>query len=118
MFVPERDAPNLLEETGMTALELVVNNHPGVMSHVCGLFSRRAFNLEGIFCLPRADGSTSRIWLLVNRGRSLEQIVKQVAKLQDVLAVRPSREGAKVFAHMERWVDHGATGDEEAPARA
>jgi hypothetical protein len=31
-----------------TVLELDVNNHPGVMSHVVGLFSRRAYNVEGI----------------------------------------------------------------------
>ncbi len=33
-------------------LELTVRNHPGVMTHVCGLFARRAFNVEGIRCLP------------------------------------------------------------------
>ncbi len=33
-------------------LELTVRNHPGVMTHVCGLFARRAFNVEGILCLP------------------------------------------------------------------
>jgi acetolactate synthase-1/3 small subunit len=35
-----------------TVLELDVNNHPGVMSHVVGLFSRRAYNVEGILCMP------------------------------------------------------------------
>ena len=33
-------------------LQLTVRNHPGVMTHVCGLFARRAFNVEGILCLP------------------------------------------------------------------
>lgn len=47
-------------------LELSVNfNHPGVMSHICNLFARRAFNVEGILCMPVADGTRSRIWLLV-----------------------------------------------------
>ena len=36
-------------------LEIDVNNHPGVMSHVVGLFSRRAYNVEGILCLPVGD---------------------------------------------------------------
>ena len=31
------------------ALELIVRNHPGVMTHICGLFARRAFNVDGIF---------------------------------------------------------------------
>ena len=35
-----------------TVLELDVNNHPGVMSHVFGLFSRRAYNVEGILVMP------------------------------------------------------------------
>lgn len=34
------------------ALELIVRNHPGVMTHICGLFARRAFNVDGILCLP------------------------------------------------------------------
>jgi len=38
---------------------VIVRNHPGVMSHVCGLFARRAFNVEGIICLPMRDASRS-----------------------------------------------------------
>lgn len=69
-------------------LELDVNNHAGVMSHVVGLFSRRAYNVEGIIVMPVGDGTKSRIWLLVNEDARLEQMVKQVEKLEDVLAVR------------------------------
>jgi acetolactate synthase-1/3 small subunit len=95
------------------ALELLVNNHPGVMSHVCGLFSRRAFNLEGIFCLPVDGGAVSRIWLLVEAGERLDQIVKQMAKLVDVLDIHPSREGLAVFGHMEGWLNGGPAGPEQ-----
>jgi acetolactate synthase-1/3 small subunit len=42
-------------------LELTVRNHPGVMTHVCGLFARRAFNVEGILCLPIQGSEHSRI---------------------------------------------------------
>jgi acetolactate synthase I/III small subunit len=68
-------------------VELIVNNHPGVMSHVAGLFARRAFNLEGIVCGKIGDGEKSRMLLLVNDDDRLEQIVKQLQKLYDVLAV-------------------------------
>jgi acetolactate synthase I/III small subunit len=68
-------------------VELIVNNHPGVMSHVAGLFARRAFNLEGIICGKIGDGAKSRMLLLVNNDDRLEQIVKQLQKLYDVLAV-------------------------------
>ena len=41
-------------ESPQVVLELTVNNHPGVMSHICGLFARRAFNVEGISACPSA----------------------------------------------------------------
>ncbi len=82
-------------------LELTVNNHPGVMSHICGLFARHAFNVEGILCLPIAAGDQSRIWLLVNEDNRLEQMIRQILKLEDVLGVR--RHGAEhdVFVRLE-----------------
>lgn len=66
-------------------LELTVRNHPGVMSHICGLFARRAFNVEGILCLPLTDGLQSRIWLQVADDKRLEQMISQVEKLEDVV---------------------------------
>ncbi len=86
-----------------TILEVDVNNHAGVMSHVVGLFSRRAFNVEGILCMPVGDGSTSRIWLSVNEDLRLDQMVRQMEKLEDVLAVR--RHGAEhaVFERLEEF---------------
>lgn len=71
----------------MFALQLTVNNHPGVMSHICGLFARRAFNLEGILVTPIDEGATCSVWLLVNNDARIEQMIKQVSKLHDVLEV-------------------------------
>ncbi|MGL5352690.1 MAG: ACT domain-containing protein, partial [Clostridium sp.] len=51
--------------TDFYVIELLVRNHPGVMSHITGLFARRAYNLEGILCGEVGDGSTSKIYLLV-----------------------------------------------------
>ena len=87
-----------------TVLELSVNNHPGVMSHICGLFARRAYNVEGIACMPVNGGDTSRIWLLLNVEDRLDQMVKQVDKLQDVLAVERHDHGHAVFAKMAEFV--------------
>lgn len=84
-------------------LELSVNNHAGVMSHVVGLFSRRAYNVEGILCLPVGDGSTSRIWLLVNEDQRLSQMIKQVEKLEDVLSVRRHGADHAVFVRLEEF---------------
>lgn len=83
------------------ALRLTVNNHPGVMSHVCGLFARRAFNVEGILVTPREDGSTSRIWLVVCRDERLEQMIRQVRKLCDVLEVLAFDADASALKHMD-----------------
>ena len=86
-----------------TVLELTVNNHPGVMSHVCGLFARRAYNVEGILCMPIGDGATSRIWLLVNEDARLDQMMKQTEKLHDVRAVRRHPATHEVFTQLEAF---------------
>ena len=84
-------------------LEIDVNNNAGVMSHVVGLFSRRAYNVEGILCMPVGDGSKSRIWLLVKEDERLEQMVRQVEKLEDVLAVRRHGAEHEVFERLEEF---------------
>lgn len=73
-------------------LQLEVNNHPGVMSHICSLFARRAYNLEAIACVPVDTGDMSRIWLQVDEADRLEQVIKQIRKLPDVMDVT-SHEG-------------------------
>ena len=78
-------------------LELTVRNHPGVMPHVCGLFARRAFNVEGILCLPIQDSDKSRIWLLVNDDQRLEQMISQIDKLEDVVKVARNQSDPSMF---------------------
>jgi len=75
--IPNQTAPKAV-------LELLVKNHPGVMSHICGLFARRAYNLDAIVCLPVGDGDESRMWLRLDETDRLPQIAAQVRKLQDV----------------------------------
>jgi acetolactate synthase I/III small subunit len=87
-------------KTDAAVLELVVKNHPGVMTHVCSLFSRRAYNLEGIAVLPIGDGSNSRIWLKVVEETKLDQIVKQLEKLHDVKRVDRHDGNHRVFADL------------------
>jgi acetolactate synthase I/III small subunit len=70
-----------------TIVKLSVRNHPGAMSHITGLFSRRGFNLEGILCAPVGGGEDSAMYLLVRNDERLEQIVKQLRKLYDVKSV-------------------------------
>jgi acetolactate synthase-1/3 small subunit len=79
-------------------LELRVRNHPGTMSHITGLFARRAFNLDAILCVPVGDGTVSRVLLLVGDEPRLEQVERQLAKLHDVLSIAHRPElGAATF---------------------
>ena len=89
--------------TTKVVLELDVNNHPGVMSHICNLFARRAFNVEGILCMPMANTERSRIWLLVFEDQRLEQMILQLEKLVDVLSVRRHGAEHEVFERLERF---------------
>jgi acetolactate synthase-1/3 small subunit len=85
-------------------LRLHVRNHPGVMSHVCGLFARRAFNVEGIVCLPVGDAARSAILLLVRDDDRLDQMIAQLRKLEDVLDIERAHDGREVFAAVERYL--------------
>jgi acetolactate synthase I/III small subunit len=92
---------NATRAISRAVLEIDVNNHPGVMSHVVGLFSRRAYNVEGILCLLIGDRSRSRIWLLLDEDGRLAQMIKQVAKLEDVISIRRHPGEHAVFGDME-----------------
>jgi len=76
-----------MNNTESVIIELVVINHPGVMSHITGLFARRAFNLEGILCSTIGTGEESCMYLLVKNDDKLDQIVKQLEKLYDIRKV-------------------------------
>lgn len=103
MHTPALDTPTLTCRRRRAVLELTVRNHAGVMSHVCGLFARRAYNVEGILCMPIGDGARSRIWLLLNEDERLDQIEKQTRKLVDVLDVRRHGADHDVFVRLEEF---------------
>jgi acetolactate synthase I/III small subunit len=84
-------------------LELTVNNHAGVMTHVVGLFSRRAYNVEGILVMPVGDATQSRIWLLVNDDARLANMIRQLEKLEDVRAVQHHAGQHDVFVEVARY---------------
>jgi len=75
-----------------TVLELLVNNHPGVMSHITGLFSRRGYNLEGILCGSIGEGDTSIMYLLVKMTEQFVQVTHQLEKLYDVIELKEKPE--------------------------
>ena len=67
----------------------LVENRAGTLSRVAGLFSRRGFNIDSLTVGETEDSSVSRMTIAVTGGDAeLEQIIKQLGKLVDVLAVR------------------------------
>lgn len=66
-----------------------VENKPGVLARVAGLFSRRGFNIESLAVAPTDDDRFSRITFTVDvETAPLEQIVKQLDKLINVVEIR------------------------------
>ncbi|NLI61228.1 MAG: acetolactate synthase small subunit [Clostridiales bacterium] len=69
-------------------LGILVENHPGVLSKVSGLFSRRGFNIYSLAVGITEDPSISRITIVVEGDEYIvEQVTKQLNKLVDVIKV-------------------------------
>lgn len=69
-------------------ISILVNNQPGVLQRVSGLFGRRAFNIESITVGSSEEAGLSRM-IIVTSGdnHTLEQITKQLYKVVDVIKV-------------------------------
>ena len=80
-------------------ISILLENESGALSRVAGLFSARGYNIESLTVAPTEDASLSRL-TLVTRGNDaiIEQIVKQLNKLVDVVKLVDLTEGA----HIER----------------
>jgi acetolactate synthase I/III small subunit len=78
-------------------ISVLVENKFGVLTRIAGLFSGRGYNIDTLNVGPTHDSNTSRM-TIVTRGddATLEQIVKQLNKLVDVLQVRDFSEGEYV----------------------
>jgi acetolactate synthase-1/3 small subunit len=81
---PDRAA--LPRSEGLHTISLYVSNKPGVLVRVALVFARRGYNIESLVVSPAAEGDFSRMTITA-RGdpATLEQIIKQLAKLIDVV---------------------------------
>jgi acetolactate synthase-1/3 small subunit len=69
-------------------LTVLVENKPGVLSRVAGLFSRRGFNIFSLAVSPTEDDRLSRMTIVVDaESAPLEQVVKQLNKLINVIKI-------------------------------
>ena len=78
-------------------MSILVENTPGLLSHVSGLFSRRGYNIDSFSAGVTADPRFTRITIVASGDELiLEQIEKQLAKLEDVVDVKILEPGSSV----------------------
>lgn len=78
-------------------ISVLVENKFGVLTRIAGLFSGRGYNIDTLNVAPTQDAATSRM-TIVTRGddATVDQIVKQLNKLVDIIEVHDFREGEYV----------------------
>jgi acetolactate synthase-1/3 small subunit len=70
-------------------LSILVENKPGVLTRIAGLFARRGFNIDTLTVGPTNDESVSRITLTVDGAlHPIDQVTKQLHKLINVLKIK------------------------------
>lgn len=78
-------------------LSLLVENTAGVTSHISGLFSRRGYNIDSFSSGVTADPKYTRITIVASGDELiLDQIEKQLSKLEDVLDIKKLEHGKSV----------------------
>ena len=80
-------------------ISILLENEAGALSRVAGLFSARGYNIESLTVAPTEDPSLSRMTLVTSgTDEIIEQIIKQLNKLVDVVKLLDLTEGT----HIER----------------
>ncbi len=89
-------------------LSVLVENKPGVLARVAGLFSRRGFNIDSLAVGPTEVDEVSRMTIVVDAAsQPLEQVTKQLNKLVNVLKIVELEPAAAV--ERELWLVKVAT---------
>jgi acetolactate synthase I/III small subunit len=80
-------------------ISMLLENEPGALARVAGLFSARGYNIESLTVAPTEDDSMSRLTLVTSGDQNvIEQITKQLNKLVEIIKLVDLTEGA----HVER----------------
>ncbi|MBN4075457.1 MAG: acetolactate synthase small subunit [SAR86 cluster bacterium] len=80
-------------------ISMLMENEPGALSRVVGLFSQRNYNINSLTVAPTDDSTLSRLTVTtIGDDRKIEQIVKHLNKLVDVVKLVDLTEGS----HLER----------------
>jgi acetolactate synthase-1/3 small subunit len=96
-------------------LSILVENKPGVLTRIAGLFARRGFNIDTLAVGPTDDPTLSRITLTLDGAmHPIDQVTKQLHKLVNVLKIRdlePAETVAREMALFKIAADGGTRGE-------
>jgi acetolactate synthase-1/3 small subunit len=89
LSLEELEATVSLRSGRKHTLSILVENKPGVLTRIAGLFARRGFNIDTLTVGPTDDDRISRITLTLDGAvHPIDQVVKQLHKLINVLKIR------------------------------
>src|ERR1700720_4877292 len=115
LSLEELDAAVGLRTGRKHVLSILVENRPGVLTRIAGLFARRGFNIQTLTVGPTADEAFSRITLTVDGAvHPIDQVTKQLHKLINVLKIRdlePSGTVSRELALFKISVDGAQRGE-------
>jgi acetolactate synthase I/III small subunit len=96
-------------------LSLLVENKPGVLTRIAGLFARRGFNIDTLAVGPTDDERLSRVTLTLDgAAHPIDQVTKQLHKLVEVLKIRdlePTETVARELALFKVSADSASRGE-------
>ena len=96
-------------------LSILVENKPGVLARIAGLFARRGFNIDSLAVGPTDDDSMSRITLTVDgAAHPIDQVTKQLHKLIHVIKIRDLEPGETVARELALFKISCQDGDTRA----
>src|SRR5471030_1056584 len=97
LSLEELDAAVGLRTGRKHVLSILVENKPGVLTRIAGLFARRGFNIETLTVGPTEDEQIARITLTVDGAvHPIDQVTKQLHKLINVIKIRDLEPAATV----------------------
>jgi acetolactate synthase-1/3 small subunit len=86
---------------GKHTLSVLVEDQPGVLARIAGLFSRRGFNIESLAVGPTEHDGVSRMTIVVNvEDTPLEQVTKQLNKLVEVIKIVELEPGQAIHSEL------------------
>ena len=89
LSLEELEAAGSMRSGRKHVLSILVENKPGVLTRIAGLFARRGFNIDSLAVGPTQDAAISRVTLTVDgAAHPIDQVTKQLHKLVNVIKIR------------------------------